>query len=139
MLNFFTPASSRLQSSDSSSREAPSAVQSVAEENEDVVEDHERDFKHDVRIEVTPDGYTHHTPRRSPRRSAPVGGVNSAAATVESEGVKFDKLYDLLSTFKPPPPTHSVHDARRNLPKIEYSKLVNLSLTNLDEYMVFIT
>jgi hypothetical protein len=87
---------------------------------------------------VSDDDVNHHTPQRSPRRSAPVGGVNSAAATIESEGVKFDKLYDLLSTFKPPPPTHSAHDARKNLPKIEYSKLVNLSLTNLDEYMVCI-
>jgi hypothetical protein len=140
MLNFFTPRFRQsTQSSDASSREAPSAVQSATEEDEDVVEDHDRDFKHDVESPVvSDDDVNHHTPQRSPRRSTPVGGVNSAAATVESEGVKFDKLYDLLSAFKPPPPTHSVHDARKNLPKIEYSKLVNLSLTNLDEYMVCI-
>ena len=142
MLNFFTPRFRQATPSsdvDTSTREAPSAVQSVTEEDEDVVEDHDRDFKHDVESPVvSDDDVNHQTPQRSPRRSAPVGGVNSAAATVESEGVKFDKLYDMLSAFKPPPPTHSVHDARKNLPKIEYSKLVNLSLTNLDEYMVCI-
>ena len=134
---------------DSSSREAPSAIQSVAEEDEDVVEVHPNDVrtresKYDVKPLVLSDNDEDHTPvgtsptsPRSPRRSAPVG-VKSSAATVESECVKIDKLYDMLSTLKPSPPTHSVHDARKNLPKIEYSKLVNLSLTNLDEYMVCI-
>ncbi len=52
----------------------------------------------------------------------------------------FDKLIKMLSAHKPPDrKAGATESAARNfLPKIEYSKMVNLSLTNLDEYMVCI-
>ena len=150
MFNWLTPQRWRqaIPASDNSSREVhPTPV--VEEDEEDVIElDREmfRESKYDAKpIVMNDDAFR--TPQRSPRRStegegqertqpsAPVADVSPDHAF---ESLKFDKLVEALSTFKPPTPAVPVGDPRKNLPKIEYSKLVTLSMTNLDEYMVCI-
>ena len=147
MLNWFTPQKWRqsVPDSNASSREVPS-VASVAEEDEDVEEDHvvQRESKYDVEPLVLPE-VAYHTPIRSPQSSESDSDddLTQPSAPVEdktpsSEGDKFNKLVEMLSSFKPTRPIRPADDSRKNLPKIEYSKLVMLSLTNLDEYMVCI-
>lgn len=149
MLSWLTPQRWRqvIPSSDSTSREVPSAVQPIAEGDEkEVGENHNEvcDSKYDVEpLSLAVNEFEFRTPQRSPRRSSSDDShqtqpsVTVSGVTVNQESIKFNKLVEALSAFKPTTPA-PVQDSRKNLPKIEYSKLVNLSLTNLDEYMVCI-
>ena len=133
MFNWLTPQRWRqaIPASDNSSREVhPTPV--VEEDEEDVIElDREmfRESKYDAKpIVMNDDAFR--TPQRSPRRStegegqertqpsAPVADVSPDHAF---ESLKFDKLVEALSTFKPPTPAVPADDSRKNLLKIECS------------------